>query len=1276
MKSNYSQLFRPAWLLAMGVLAALIAGFVLLAPEAQAHHVDGNDHEFELRCETNVDTPELTGTVNEGDDFTLQAKWRKGNRGVGSWKAHWDTNEADPVSATENKDFEPEDEELHSKSRRYDKFNHTFHTKDDELWEGPETFYAGWSAIRPSGGSNRAAQYCAMTIIDDDRLEVTSALLWGNPADGSTYRPGETIRVRLTLNGKVEVPSDGGVHLYWDSEGTRYWRSATYNSELSTDTRPVYDYVVAGGDPAADEISLFGFFRNGDVYGVQTDGTVTTTTPRFNSVRTLKNYEQLTGQETSPANFGVDGRPRITELNIVSTPETDHVITNNHDWTETISEDTYRAGETIEFAATFNTEVEVDGTPALGIWVGSAWRSASYLRGSGTDTLVFGYTVRPEDQAPGGVRMDGGWREPNGRWHNFIYHDAVTAVGSDTPAVRSYRGMDSQAGHKVDGRPFVQSVEFLSEPVEDSTYWEGESLRLAFNFNNEVEVSGTPRVDLYFPAPQDKRDRGGSRKATYESGSGTKTLVFAYEVRATDLASDGVRLFMGGGDAGFSNGTITALNSVVQANPNYSGIYNDAAHRINGEAGSRVPPRVTDVKVTSNPGSDLTYTLGDRIEITVSLSEDIYFFVMQEDDPGFEDSQAQAPSETTHTPGNKIPAVLASEASLSALDWPSLEVQIGDETLEVLLSARDTKKMIFGYTVKQGDLDSDGISVVENSLVAGSYFIEDRDGNQAVLDHDELEPKGNHRVDAQGPTVSSIAFGASAGADLAYQAGDSVTVLVTFNEDVVVTGSPQVLLDVGGTEKKATYSHSAGPLAVFTYTVAVGDLDRDGISIGANKLILNRGSIEDRYGQDADLTHDAVEADPNRLVGVDTVPPTVSAIAFTSDPGSDRTYGRGDTVEITVTFSEIIAIVTGSPELELLLDPYPGSSDGMRRVRASLVSVSADGLSLVFTYAVGSSDAASDGLAVASNGLKLNGGTIVDVGGNDADVNSSSFGPDGDHLVNGSIAGFNVDASDNHRPQISSMEFTSDPGEDDTYGLGDTVLITVTFSEDVEVTGTPQLELALSEIQERMADYTSSSGAKVVFSYTVGETDDAPSGLSVNANGLKLNGGTIRDAAGWDANLVSPFLRPDGGHVVYGPHKYVNDVTPPTISSIEVTSDPGSDNTYGLGDVVDVTVTFSENVVVTGTPQLELALSEIQERTANYTSSSGAKVVFSYTVGETDDAPSGLSINDNGLKLNGGTIKDAAGNDAVLNNGFFGPDGGHIVDGSVTVPVVPTIGGA
>ena len=61
----------------------------------------------------------------------------------------------------------------------------------------------------------------------------------------------------------------------------------------------------------------------------------------------------------------------------------------------------------------------------------------------------------------------------------------------------------------------------------------------------------------------------------------------------------------------------------------------------------------------------------------------------------------------------------------------------------------------------------------------------------------------------------------------------------------------------------------------------------------------------------------------------------------------------------------------------------------------------------------------------------------------------------------------------------------------------------------------------------------------------------------------------------------------------------------PTVSSLEITSDPGDDGVYGYHDHIRVTVTFSEDVVVGGFPTLIMEIGDREAR-ARYESSSGA----------------------------------------------------------------------
>ena len=133
-----------------------------------------------------------------------------------------------------------------------------------------------------------------------------------------------------------------------------------------------------------------------------------------------------------------------------------------------------------------------------------------------------------------------------------------------------------------------------------------------------------------------------------------------------------------------------------------------------------------------------------------------------------------------------------------------------------------------------------------------------------------------------------------------------------------------------------------------------------------------------------------------------------------------------------------------------------------------------------------------------------------------------------------------------------------------------------------------------------------------------------------------------------------------------------------TVTSV-VTSGSGIDGSgngdLNAGHVVTLTVNFSEAVTVNtsgGVPTLTLS----NGATASYVSGSGTNaLVFNYTVGATgsgQDAADLATAAASALTLNGGTIKDAAGNAAVLtgaNN--VNPAGTLQID--TTAPTVPTI---
>ena len=103
-------------------------------------------------------------------------------------------------------------------------------------------------------------------------------------------------------------------------------------------------------------------------------------------------------------------------------------------------------------------------------------------------------------------------------------------------------------------------------------------------------------------------------------------------------------------------------------------------------------------------------------------------------------------------------------------------------------------------------------------------------------------------------------------------------------------------------------------------------------------------------------------------------------------------------------------------------------------------------------------------------------------------------------------------------PTVDGTPSVSGAGTDAQWSVGETVGVTVAFSEAVDVGtngGTPSVgvELGGSSTAARSAAYASGSGtAELVFGYTLVQGDGSHSLMAVTPNSLALNGGTIRSA--------------------------------------------------------------------------------------------------------------------------------------------------------------------
>jgi len=377
-------------------------------------------------------------------------------------------------------------------------------------------------------------------------------------------------------------------------------------------------------------------------------------------------------------------------------------------------------------------------------------------------------------------------------------------------------------------------------------------------------------------------------------------------------------------------------------------------------------------------------------------------------------------------------------------------------------------------------------------------------------------------------------------------------------------------------------------------------------------------------------------------------PPTVVNVTSSTANG---TYNPGQTISIQVQFSAAVTVV-GTPQLTLETGPTDAVVD----------YTSGSGTStLTFQYTIAIGDNSADLDYASTSALAANGGTIRNATNSDAILTLPTPGAAGSLAANKALQIVTPPP-----PTVTNVTSTAANG---TYGLGQILAITVTFSQPVTVTGTPQLTLETGP-SDAVVDYTSGSGTSTLtFQYTVASGHNSADLDYVSASALSANGGTIRNATSSDAILTLPSPGAAGS---LGANKAIQIVTPvpPIVTNVTSTATNG---TYASGDVLTVTVTFSQAVLVTGTPLLTLETGAVDAVASFATGSGTATLSFTYTVSAADATLDLDYVAASALGLNGGTIRNASALDALLTLPAPGAAGslGANKDLAISTPVIP-----
>ena len=603
--------------------------------------------------------------------------------------------------------------------------------------------------------------------------------------------------------------------------------------------------------------------------------------------------------------------------------------------------------------------------------------------------------------------------------------------------------------------------------------------------------------------------------------------------------------------------------------------------------------------------------------------------------------------------GQLVPITVTFNEAVTVSGTPQLTLETGgtDRVIDYA-SGSGSSVLTFNYIVSSGDTSLDLDYVSTSALSANGGTIRDDILNDAALTLASPAAAGSLGankdivIDTTAPTVAGVTSIESNGT---FKIGDTIDVTVTFSETVTVTGTPQLTLETGSSDAVVNYSSGTGTSTLrFTFTVAAGHASGDLDYGGTSALATNGGGIKDTAGNDAVLTlanpAAAGSLGANRNLVIDGVAPRVTNVTSAKTNGR---YTAGELIDITVTFDDTV-LVTGTPTLTL----ETGSSD------PAVAYTGGTGTNtLTFSYTVAAGQDSSDLDYVATTSLS---GTIKDASGNSAVLTLAGPGAAGSLGVNRDLI------IDNTAPSVTSVSASNASG---SYKAGQVIGITVTYSEAVTVTGVPLLTLETGGT-DAVVSYSGGTGtATLSFDYLIGAAENASDLDYVSATPLNLNGGTIKDAVSIDAS--SSFPSPAASGSLGANKNIVVDTIDPTVSGV---SSSTSSALKGIGNIISIQVTFSESVTVTGTPQLTLETGA-SDRIVNYSGGSGSAVLtFDYTVGANDQSADLDYQSTAALALNSGTIKDLAGNIAVLTlanmgaAGSLGANKDFVIDG-----IVPTV---
>ena len=251
--------------------------------------------------------------------------------------------------------------------------------------------------------------------------QIVSNRVSSKPIAPPWYGPDEQIQFTMEFSLPVTVVGDPELEFNVTTpEGSEF---AAYLSGSGT-TELVFSYTVLAVDDDDD-----GIWLDANRLRLDSDDSITGV---VNGLDANLDHTALNKLE----NHRIDQNPRAVSQEVTSDP------------VDGTNSDTYGAGDAITFEVVFNQPVTVNGAPRLRFSItGPGDEYATYVSGSGTNTLVFSYTVLATEMDSDGIYL---YKNPLD--YPDANADSIVGTSNNLDAVNDGIGKEGTlSGHKVDG---------------------------------------------------------------------------------------------------------------------------------------------------------------------------------------------------------------------------------------------------------------------------------------------------------------------------------------------------------------------------------------------------------------------------------------------------------------------------------------------------------------------------------------------------------------------------------------------------------------------------------------------------------------------------------------------------------------------------------------------------------------------------------------------------------------------------------------------------------